>query len=231
MQEQMKVAVVIPVLDEVAALPRVLADLATVHTGPVFVVDGGSSDGTPAAAARRGATVLVEPRRGYGRACLTGAARAIAAGADVVVFLDGDYSDDPTELPRLLAPIRGGAADLVIGARVARRRMGGAMAAHQRAGNALVAALLRLLYGVPISDPGPFRAVRASVFQALDLCEMTHGWPVEAIARGARRGYRIVEVPVSYRPRIGTSKISGTWRGSALAGYHLLRAVVYYRFG
>lgn len=227
----MKAAVVIPVINEASALPRVLADLVTVHEGPVFVVDGGSTDGTPDIAARYGATVIVEPRRGYGRACLSGAARAIAAGAGVVVFLDGDYSDDPTELPCLLAPIASGEADMVIGARVARLRTPGAMALHQSAGNALVAGLIRLLYRVPISDPGPFRAIRASAFQALELREMTYGWPVEAIARGVRRGYRIVEVPVSYRPRIGASKISGTVRGSVLAGYRMLRAVFRYRYG
>lgn len=226
MGEDSAVGVVIPVIDEEAALPHVLRDLKTVFTGPVYVVDGGSSDGTVAVAEELGAMVLVEPRQGYGRACLTGAAAAIAAGARIVVFLDGDYSDDPTELPLLLAPLRDARADLVIGARVASQRRPGAMSIHQAAGNGLVAWLIRRLYGVPITDPGPFRAVRSSVLQALALRDMTYGWPVEAIVRAARAGYRVREAPVSYRPRIGTSKISGTVRGSILAGYRMLRAVV-----
>lgn len=222
------VAVVIPVIDEEAALPHVLRDLSAVFAGPVYVVDGGSADRTVLVAQDLGATVLAEPRRGYGRACITGAAAALAAGAQIIVFLDGDYSDDPRELPLLLAPIREDRADLVIGARVARQRRPDAMSAHQVAGNALVALLIRLLYGVHITDPGPFRAVRGAVFQALELRDMTYGWPVEAIVRAARGGYRVCEAPVSYRPRIGTSKISGTVRGSVLAGYRMLRAVAYH---
>jgi glycosyltransferase involved in cell wall biosynthesis len=222
------VGVVIPVIDEETALPHVLRALRTVFTGPVFVVDGGSRDRTVAVAAALGTTVLSEPRRGYGQACVTGAMAAIAAGARIVVFLDGDFSDDPAELPLVLAPIRDDRADVVVGARVAAQRRPGAMALHQVAGNALVAWLMRLLYGVPITDPGPFRALRSSVFQALALREMTYGWPVEAIVRAARHGYRVCEVPVSYRPRLGRSKISGTLRGSVLAGYRMLRAVACY---
>jgi len=226
--DEQQVAVIIPVIDEEGALPHVLTDLGLVHRGPIFVVDGGSHDRTVAVAEAHGATVIVERRRGYGRACMTGAERAIAEGADIVVFLDGDYSDDPTELPRLLAPLADGTADVVIGERAPRLRRRGAMAGHQAAGNLLVALLLRLLYGVAIVDPGPFRAMRGSVFAALGLREMTYGWPVEAIARAAQLGYRVRAVPVSYRPRIGTSKISGTVRGSVLAGYRMLRAVFRY---
>ena len=226
--DEQQVAVIIPVIDEEGALPHVLADLGQAHHGPIFVVDGGSRDRTVAVAEEHGATVIVERRRGYGRACMTGAERAIAEGADIVVFLDGDYSDDPTELPRLLAPLTDGTADVVIGERAPRLRRRGAMAGHQAAGNLLVALLLRFLYGVAIVDPGPFRAMRGSVFAALGLREMTYGWPVEAIARAARLGYRVRAVPVSYRPRIGTSKISGTVRGSVLAGYRMLRAVFRY---
>ncbi len=226
---QAKVAVIIPAINEEKALPHVLAALATVHSGPVLVVDGGSTDATVAAARHFGATVLIERRRGYGRACMTGAERAIAGGSEILVFLDGDHSDDPNDLPRILAPLLDDRADIVIGARVARLRAPGAMAAHQSAGNGLVALLIRCVYGVPITDPGPFRAMRAAVFRALDLREMTYGWPVEAIARGARLGYRIVEVAVSYKPRIGRSKISGTLRGSVLAGYDMVRVVFRYR--
>jgi len=228
MEDAGRTAVIIPVVDEEGALLHVLADLSRVHRGPVFVVDGGSQDKTVAVAVAHGAVVVVERERGYGRACLTGARRAIAGGADIVVFLDGDYSDDPTELPRLLAPLVGGAADLVVGERVRRLRAPGAMPGHQAAGNVLVAALLRLFYGVALVDPGPFRAMYTSTFTALDLRETSYGWPVEAIARAARCGYRVRGVPVSYRPRIGTSKISGTVRGSVKAGWHMLRAIVRY---
>jgi glycosyltransferase involved in cell wall biosynthesis len=223
-----RVAVIIPVIDEEKALPHVLTDLRQVYDGPVIVVDGGSHDQTVAVAQRLGATVIAETRRGYGRACLTGAEQAIVQGAEIVVFLDGDYSDDPTELPLLLAPIRRGAADVVIGARVRRKRRVGAMAPHQRWGNTLIALLLRLLYGVAVDDPGPFRALRTPVFTALCLREMTYGWPVEAIARAARLGYRVRAVPVSYRPRIGRSKISGTVRGSVGAAYRMVYAIMRY---
>jgi glycosyltransferase involved in cell wall biosynthesis len=229
MDAQSTVAVIIPVINEEKALPHVLAALAAVHSGPVLVVDGGSTDDTVAAAQQAGASVLVEPRRGYGRACMAGAERAIADGAGILVFMDGDHSYDPVDLPGLLRPLLSGRADIVIGARNARWRAPGAMAAHQSAGNDLVALLIRLVYGVPITDPGTFRAMRAIVFQSLALREMTYGWPVEAIARGARLGYRIVEVPVSYRPRIGTSKVSGTLRGSVLAGHNMVRAIFRYR--
>ncbi len=228
-KDDRRTAVIIPVVDEERALPHVLVDLGRVHHGPVFVVDGGSRDRTVDVAVEHGAVVIVERRRGYGRACMTGAERAIAGGADIVVFLDGDYSDDATELPRLLAPLLDGAADIVIGERVRRLRQPGAMARHQAAGNVLVATLLRRVYGVALVDPGPFRAMRASTFAALGLREMMYGWPVEAVARAARRGYRVRGVPVSYRPRIGISKISGTVRGSVKAGWHMLRAVARYR--
>src|SRR5579885_3826286 len=167
--------------NEEKALPHVLAALATVHSGPVLVVDGGSTDATVAAARHFGATVLIERRRGYGRACMTGAERAIAGGAEILVFLDGDHSDDPNDLPRILAPLLDDRADIVLGARVARLRAPGAMAAHQSAGNGLVALLIRCVYGVPITDPGPFRAMRAAVFRELDLRAMTYTWQVEAI--------------------------------------------------
>jgi len=227
----MEVAVVIPVIDEERALSHVLRALAAAHRGPVYVVDGGSTDGTVAVAREHGAMVLVESRRGYGRACDSGARAAIAAGARILVFLDGDFADDPARLPRLLAPIAADRADLVIGARVGRLQQRGAMPAHQRAGNALVALLLRLLYDVPVGDTGSFRAIRAAVYQDLGLREMTYGWPVEIVARAALRGYRVREVPVPYRPRIGVSKVSGTVRGSARAGYRLLRTAVRVRLG
>src|SRR3954471_19853973 len=175
-----------------------------------------------------GARVVQEPRRGYGRACLAGL--AMANSPDVVVFLDGDYSDRPSELPMLLAPISEGRADITLGSRLQRRRSAGALPWHQVFGNRLAIALIRLLYGLRISDLGPFRAGRTDVLHALALEETTYGWAVEMILKGALAGFRIVDVPVSYFPRIGTSKISGTLKGTVGAAWFILSLIIRYRF-
>ena len=222
----MRVSVVIPTFNEAASIGRVLADIPRGGVAEVLVVDGGSADGTPEIAARAGARVISEPRRGYGRACLTGLAHA--AAPDVVVFLDGDYSDRPAEMPLLLAPLRAGQAELVIGSRLAGRRMPGAMPWHAVVGNRLVARLLGIVCGVQLTDLGPFRAARLELLRALDLRETTYGWPVEMIAKAARHGARVIEVPVSYHPRLGRSKISGTLRGSIGAAWGLLGGVLRY---
>jgi glycosyltransferase involved in cell wall biosynthesis len=222
-----RVSVVIPTYNEAAAIARVLGDIPRDEVSEVVVVDGESTDGTAEIAARAGARVVREPRRGYGRACLTGIAHV--AAPDVVVFLDGDYSDRPSEMPRLLAPIRSGAADLVIGSRLAGERRRGAMPWHAVAGNRLVAWLLRRLCAVRLTDVGPFRAARYELLRALELREVTYGWPVEMIVEAARRDARIVEVPVSYHPRVGRSKISGTVRGSVGAAWGLLSTIVKHR--
>jgi glycosyltransferase involved in cell wall biosynthesis len=219
-----RVAIVIPTLNEAGSIGRVLDDIPASLGAEVLVVDGGSSDGTREIAGQRGARVILERRRGYGRACLTGLERA--AGADAVVFLDGDYSDRPAELPRLLEPILQGKADVVLGSRLRGGLAAGAMPWHQRAGNRLAAALVRALYGVPLTDLGPFRAVRGDVLRALELREPTYGWAVELPTRAARRGYRVAEVPVSYHPRIGVFKISGTLRGTLGAAWCILTGIV-----
>jgi glycosyltransferase involved in cell wall biosynthesis len=175
-----------------------------------------------------GARVLQEPRRGYGRACLTGLANA--NNPDVVVFLDGDYSDRPSELPSLLAPIIEGRADITLGSRLHERSSDGALPWHQVFGNRLAAGLIRLLYGVKITDLGPFRAARADALRELPLEETTYGWAVEMILKGALAGFRVVEVPVSYYPRIGKSKISGTFKGTLGAGWFILSLIVRYYF-
>ena len=219
-------SVVIPTHNEAQAIERVLADLPSDLTTEVIVVDSNSNDGTPEIAARMGARVVQEPRRGYGRACLTGL--AAANSPDVVVFLDGDYSDRPAELPILLEPIIEGRADITLGAR--QQRSAGALPWHQVFGNRLAASLITLLYGLRISDLGPFRAGRADVLRALALEETTYGWAVEMILKGALAGYRVVEVPVSYYPRIGKSKISGTLKGTVGAGWFILSLIVRYYF-
>ena len=220
----MRVSVVIPTYNEAGSIARVLEEIPASLVTEVLVVDAGSTDGTREIAAAHGARVIVEPRRGYGRACLTGV--AAANDPDVVVFLDGDYSDRPGELGRLLDPISAGAADIVLGSRLAGGLEPGAMPWHAVFGNRLAATLIRWLYGVALTDLGPFRAVRSEVLRSLELREMTYGWAVELVTRGARQGRRVVEVPVSYHPRIGVSKISGTLKGSIGAAWHILTGIV-----
>lgn len=222
-------SVIIPTHNEAQAIGRVLADLPSDLVTEVIVVDSDSTDGTPDLARSLGAVVIQEPCRGYGRACLTGLANA--KHPDVVVFLDGDYSDRPSELPILLAPIVEGRADITLGSRLQDRRSAAALPWHQVLGNRLAASLIRLLYGLKISDLGPFRAARAEVLRALALEQTTYGWAVEMILKGALAGFRVVEVPVSYHPRIGKSKISGTLKGTIGAGWFILSLIVRYYFG
>jgi glycosyltransferase involved in cell wall biosynthesis len=222
------VSVIIPTHNEAQAIGRVLADLPIDIVTEVLVVDSNSTDGTPEIASRMGARVLREPRRGYGRACLTGLAGADSP--DVVVFLDGDYSDRPDELPLLLAPIIDGRADITLGSRLGKHSIAGAMPWHAAFGNRLAAVMIRLLYGLGISDLGPFRAARADVLRQLELQENTYGWAAEIILKGALGGFRIVEVPVSYYPRLGKSKISGTMRGTVGAAWFILSLIVRYYF-
>jgi glycosyltransferase involved in cell wall biosynthesis len=223
-----RVSVIIPTHNEAQAIGRVLADLPSHLVTEVIVVDSNSTDGTSDLAGSLGARVIQEPRRGYGRACLTGLAKA--ENPDVVVFLDGDYSDRPSELAIILAPIVEGRADITLGSRFSGKRDPNALPWHQSFGNRLAAGLIRLLYGVKISDLGPFRAARADVLRALALEEATYGWAVEVILKGAMAGFRIVEVPVSYYPRIGKSKISGTLKGTLGAAWFILSRIVRYYF-
>ena len=224
----MRASVIIPTHNEGQAIGRVLADLPSSLVTEVIVVDSNSTDGTAEVARKMGARVISEPRRGYGRACLTGLANT--KDADIVVFLDGDYSDRPAELPTLLAPILEGRADIALGSRLSGEANRGALPWHQAFGNRLAAGLIGLLYGVKITDLGPFRAGRAEVLRALALEEPTYGWAVETILKGAIAGYRIVEIPVSYYPRIGRSKISGTVKGTIGAAWFILSRIVRYYF-
>ena len=224
----MRVSVVIPTRNEADAIAHVLADLPSDLVTEVIVIDNSSTDGTAEIAARMGARVISEPRRGYGQACLTGLASA--SSPDVVVFLDGDYSDRPAELPRLLSPLSEGRADITLGSRLAEPASADALAWHAALGNRLAAGLITRLYGLKISDLGPFRAARADVLEALCLEEKTYGWAVEMILKGAVQGFRVVEVPVSYHPRIGKSKISGTLRGTLGAAWYILTLIVRYYF-
>ena len=227
-QRPLRVSVVIPTHNEASAIGRVLADLPGGLVTEVLVVDSNSSDGTAEIAQKMGARVIAEPRRGYGRACLTGLDSANAP--DVVVFLDGDYSDRPAELPLLIAPIVEGRADITVGSRLGKHSIPGALPWHAAYGNRLAVVLIRIFYGLRISDLGPFRAGRAEVLRRLALEETTYGWAVEMILKGTLEGFRIVEVPVSYYPRIGKSKISGTLKGTLGAGWFILSRIVRYSF-
>ena len=218
----MRVSVIIPTHNEAQAIGRVLADLPSNLVTEVIVVDSNSDDGTPEIAARMGARVIQESRRGYGRACLTGL--ATTNSPDIVVFLDGDYSDRPAELPILLGPIIQGRADITLGSRLGKQRIPAALPWHQAFGNRLAAGLIGLLYGLNITDLGPFRAGRADRLRALALEETTYGWAVEMILKGALSGCRVVEVPVTYYPRIGKSKISGTLKGTIGAAWFIAAA-------
>jgi glycosyltransferase involved in cell wall biosynthesis len=222
-----RVSVIIPTYNEGASIGRVLGDLPADLVSETLVVDSESTDATREIAARCGARVILEPRRGYGQACLTGLAHV--ANPDVVVFLDGDYSDRPAELPRILGPIREGRADIVIGSRLTGERERGALPWHSVLGNRLAACLMGLVCDVHLTDLGPFRAARYEALRVLELEELTYGWPVEMIVKGARCGMRIVEVPVSYHPRIGTSKITGTLRGTIGAGWCIVTGIVKHR--
>ena len=226
--DHVRVSVVIPTYNEARAIGRVLADLPSDLVSEVIIVDSNSNDGTPEIAARNGARVIQEPRRGYGRACLSGL--AAVNSPDVVVFLDGDYSDRPSELPILLAPIIEGRADITLGSRLGKQNSTGALPWHQAFGNRLAAGLIKVLYGLDISDLGPFRAGRTEVLRGLDLEETTYGWAVEMILKGTISGFRVVEVPVSYYARIGKSKISGTLKGTLGAAWFILSLIVSYYF-
>lgn len=217
----MHTALVIPVFNEEETIEGVLAAIPPEAVDRVITVDNGSTDRTAELARGAGADLVREPRRGYGSACFAGF-RA-AAEADIIVFMDGDGADNPEQIPDLIRPIVDGRADLVIGSRERGDAAPGALRIQVRFGNRLAAWLMRLLYGLQVTDLGPFRAIRREVLAALDMQEMTYGWPTEMMVKAARRGYRVLEVPVDYRPRAGgKSKISGTVRGTVLAGYFIL---------
>ena len=218
---QMRFAAVIPVFNERESLPRVVGDLSDPRIGEIVVVDNGSSDGTPVVAASLPVRVVAEPRRGYGRACLAGLAALEAAPPDGVLFLDGDYSDHPEEAGLLLDAVENG-ADLAIGSRVLGRAEPGALLPQARIGNALATFLIRAIYGRQYTDLGPFRAVRWDALGAIGMEDTNFGWTCEMQVKAARLNLRIVEVPVSYRRRIGVSKIAGTFTGTIRAGYKIL---------
>jgi glycosyltransferase involved in cell wall biosynthesis len=223
------VDVLIAARNEEESLPLVLKAIPREVVRTIYVIDNGSTDATAKLALQGGAQLLAEPKPGYGAALQRGVNELVALPRppDVVVFLDGDYADDPTELPWLLAPIRAGSADLVIGSRALGEAEPGALALQQRVGNRVATVLIRAIYGQAYSDLGPFRAIRLPALIALGMSDEGYGWKIEMQVKAARGGLRIAEVPVSYRRRAGgRSKISQTVKGSLASSYKIIFTIL-----
>ena len=223
----MDVSVILPALNEEATVGMVVEHLRRAGSYEMIVVDNGSCDRTSQVAAASGATVVQEPRRGYGAACLAGVR---AATGTVLCFMDADGSFEAGDIPSLVTPIMESRAELVLGSRALAGGTAGAVLAHQRMGNLLATWLLRACCGLHVTDLGPFRAVRRSALRRLQMSEMTYGWPIEMMIKAHRMGFRVVEVPVFCHPRAGgQSKVSGTIKGSLLAGFHIVKVIIRHR--
>lgn len=216
------IKLVIPARNEEGAIGRVVTSVLP-QVDAVIVANNGSTDATAEIAKAAGAQVVSVPEAGYGRACQ--AAIAAAGHYDILVFMDGDASDDPTDLSALLKPILSGEADMVIGSRILGDCDPGALTVQQRFGNTLACWLMKLFWGFRFTDLGPFRAIRRDAYERLNMEAPTFGWTVEMQVRALKRGLRCTEVPVHYRARIGISKISGTVRGVVLAGWYILGTI------
>lgn len=232
-----RLAVLIPALDEEAALPHVLAAIPRTRVDRIVVVDNGSRDRTAQVAHEGGALVVPEPRRGYGQACSAGLRVLLRGtdgfpplrGADVIVFLDADHSDHPEELPLVAGPVLADEADLVVGTRMVDPESRAALLPQARFGNRLACALMRVLFGARHTDLGPFRAIRVDALEHLRMSDRDFGWTVEMQLKAAVAGLRVREVPVRYRSRIGVSKITGTWAGTLGASRKILGWILGWR--
>lgn len=222
--------VIIPAYNEALSIDQVISEIPAGMVTEIIVVNNASTDNTAAVAKKAGATVLHEPNPGYGNACLTGIAycRNQSPQPGVVVFLDGDHSDYPQEMGKLLRPILENKADLVIGSRALGKRQKGSMTIPQVFGNWLATHLLKIFFGASFTDLGPFRAIRFSSLVSLDMQDKTYGWTVEMQIKSAKQKLRYTEVPVGYRKRIGVSKISGTVKGTIMAGYKIIHTLFKY---
>lgn len=223
---------IIPAFNEEAALPKVIGDIPENLVREVVVVNNGSSDGTTKAGEKAGATVILQPEKGYGSACLKGIAHLKSKNSppDIVVFLDADYSDHPEEMPDLVHPLVNHTCEMVIGSRALGKREKGAMLPQALFGNWLATRLIRFFYGYRFTDLGPFRAIKWQKLLDLEMEDPDFGWTVEMQVKAAKQGIGVTEVPVSYRKRIGVSKVTGTIKGTVMAGYKILWTVFKYRF-
>lgn len=225
-----KIYVIIPAFNEENGVGQVLDEIPAGVVAEVVVVNNASTDNTEVIAREKGATVLHEATPGYGRACLKGIQyiKDSASKPDIIVFLDADHSDYPEEITQLIQPILDNKADLVIGSRSLGYKERGSMTPQQIFGNWLATRLLKLLYNVRFTDLGPFRAIRFDKLMELEMQDKTYGWTVEMQLKAAKKGLTCVEIPVNYRKRIGVSKISGTVKGTLMAGYKILFTIFKY---
>ena len=229
MRPKPSIAVVIPAFNEAASIGKVIAEIPKT-VARIVVADNASTDSTAAAAQKAGALVVHEDQKGYGYACLKALDFLSADPPDIVVFLDGDYSDYPEELPLLTNPIQEGTVDFVLGARHAHGREKGSLTPQQQFGNALACTLMRWLYGSRFTDLGPFRAIRWDRLQQLQMVDKTYGWTVEMQLKILRYQIPYQEVKVSYKRRIGQSKVSGTVKGTIFAGVKIIGWIIKYYF-
>jgi glycosyltransferase involved in cell wall biosynthesis len=224
------ISVIIPAYNEEQSIGKVVDDIPRNIVDHVIVVNNNSTDSTVEVAKKAGAIVLDETRKGYGWACLKGIEHSKTLNTEIVVFLDGDYSDYPEEIPDVLAPIFETDMDMVIGSRVLGKREKGSLTPQQVFGNWLATKLIRLFYRAKFTDLGPFRAIKSSSLEKLKMADKTYGWTIEMQIKAAKHKMKFCEVPVNYKKRIGVSKVSGTIKGTVLAGIKIIFAVFKYRF-
>jgi glycosyltransferase involved in cell wall biosynthesis len=225
-----RVNVIIPALNEENAVGKVIEEIPNHLVEEVIVIDNGSKDSTFDVAKKAGATALLEPVSGYGRACLKGMdyISKKETKPDIIVFLDGDYSDYPAQIDLLIDPIIKGQAEFVIGSRALGIKEKGSMTPQQIFGNWLASFLMKILYGIRYTDLGPFRAIKYSSLLELDMKDKNYGWTVEMQIKAAKKNLKIMEVPIDYRKRIGVSKVSGTLKGTIMAGYKIILTIFRY---
>lgn len=224
------IVVIIPAFNEEKSIGKVIEEIPDAFVRWVIVVNNASTDRTAAVAEEAGATVILEQNKGYGNACLRGIqyCRELNPQPDVIVFLDGDHSDYPQEMINLATPILEDIADLVIGSRTLGKKEAGSITPQQQIGNWIATRLIRIFFGATFTDLGPFRAIRFDSLLKLNMKDKSYGWTVEMQVKALKMKLRCKEVPVSYRKRIGTSKISGTIKGSVMAGYKILYTIFRY---
>lgn len=224
------ITVIIPAYNEEQAIGKVIRDIPQETVEHIIVVNNNSSDRTAEVASEAGAIVAHEKRKGYGWACLKGIEKCKILKADLIIFMDGDYSDYPEEIPKVIAPILENGKDLVIGSRVKGNREKGSLTPQQIFGNWLATKLIRLFYGGVYTDLGPFRAIKMSALEKLNMSDKTYGWTIEMQIKAVKNKMKYCEVSVNYKKRIGVSKVSGTLKGTLFAGIKIIFAVFKYRF-